>query len=233
MNYKLKLVSLLSVIILLIIHTIAWGQNNLDNIDNYNDSVKTMAIMPFSLNVGRNGLKTDTSALMEKKASIRKSFLLQRNLYKWFEINKKRCKIIFKDTNTTDSLLQKTGLPFDELFRLNEGALCKYLGVDAVIYCTIRMSNPGFNSDSAFLSDVRTQSLTNSIGNDVISFKVGNTITYKLSVFDSTGKETWRHCTVKNANNSDNNSDGLLNAFLYYCYKKLPFMKAITKNDKL
>ena len=208
------------------------GQNNLDNLDSYNDSIKTMAIMPFSLNVGQNGLKTDTTPLMEKKASIKKSFLLQRNLYGWFVINKIKCKISFQDINTTDSLLQKTGLPFEELFRLNEGALCKYLGVDAVVYCNIRMSNPGFNSDSAFLSDVRVQSISNSSGNGVIGFRVGNSITYKLSIFDSAGKEIWRNCIVKDVNNSDNNSDKLLNAFLYYVYKRLPFMKVKPKKEK-
>ena len=197
--------------------TIGLGQYDADKLDSYNDNIKTMAIMPFKLFVGRSGAKADSTPEMEKEATISKAYYLQRKTYEWFINNKRHCTITFQDIDKTDSLLTRTRLSYDALFGLNEGALCKYLGVDGIAYCEIRMSDPNFSTNLIFTDF--------SIPNYLINRKKYTNVTnYVMSIYDKSDEEVWKN-TRTDPDDTNNSSDRLSKTFIRLISPKLPFMK--------
>ena len=229
MTFLLKkyiLATIYSVVVIVSINNKVYSQFNVEKKDNYNDSIKTLAIMPYKLYVGRNGLKTDTTASMEKEATTRKAVYLQNKLYEWFITKKIKCKATIQDVHKTDSLLKKTKLPLDDLFRLNEAALCQYLGVDAIAYCEIRMSNPTFDVASEIKKGVLIGAVSSMSGASFVHKADNNKTTYGISIYDSSGEEIWKYTSrdtdwVDNSNSSDNLSE----RFIKQVGTELPFIK--------
>gem|GEM_PF-2842989 len=221
-KYILSLIYLL--VVIASINNKVYSQFNVEKIDNYNDSIKTIAIMPYKLYVGRNGLKTDTTASMEKEATIMKAFYLQNKLYEWFIIKQKKCKVTIQDVHKTDSLLKKTKLPLDDLFRLNEAALCQYLGVDAITYSEIRMSNPTFDVASEIRKDVLLGAASAMSGGSIFHRADNNKTTYGISIYDVSGEEVWKYTSI-DTDWADNAGDKLSQRFIEQVAINLPFVK--------
>ena len=222
MKYVLALTYFL--VFVLSINNKIYCQYDLDRIDNYNDSIKTMAIMPYKLHVGRNGGSSDTTATLEKDATIRKAYYLQEKLYEWLTSKQKYCKIIFQDVYKTDSLLRRTKLSFDDLLQLNEGALCKYLDVDGITYCEIRMSNPNFEIGNEIRKDVLVGVVSGLVGNTVVKKANKNKTIYRMSIYDKSGNEIWKYTTI-NDDWANNSSDNLSQKFIGEFNYKLPFIR--------
>ena len=221
-KYIVPLIYLL--VVIASINNKVYSQSNVEKIDNYNNSIKTIAIMPYKLYIGRNGLKTDTTASMEKEASIKKAFYLQYKLYEWFITKQKKCKATIQDVNKTDSLLKKTKLPLDDLFRLNEAALCQYLGVDAIAYCEIRMSNPTFDVAGEIRKDVLISAASVMSGGSIFHKTDNNKTTYGVSIYDVSGEEVWKY-TSRDTDWADNAGDKLSQRFIAQVAINLPFVK--------
>lgn len=227
-----KLIPFFLIVASLLFKVDTYGQNYLNNLDNYNDSIKTIAIMPFRLFVGRNGFKTDTTAAMEKDATIKKSYLMQQKLDEWLPKNIKHESVSILDARKTDSLLHRTKLSFDALLGLNAGALCKYLGVDAIGYCEIKMSNPGYDLNDAVSEGLVDAVVSNTIGVSSIKRDKTNNTTYAMYIVDNTGKEVWRYAREIRGFSSSNNADKLLDTFNYYISNKLPFVASNSSSKR-
>ena len=200
------------------------GQNYIDNLDSYNDNIKTIAIMPFKLFVGRNGHLSDTSAEMEKEATTKKAYLLQEKLCVWMSENTKPATVTFQDVAHTDSLLRKTKLGFDALWGLNEAALCRYLGVDAVAYCSIKMSNPNYDFGNELGKGIVGAMVQNATGVSSLYNSSMNTTTYSMKIIDNSGQEVWKYTKEERGYSTNNSVDALRPSFIGNITHKLPFI---------
>ena len=227
-----KLILYCLIVIVFLSNVDTYGQDYKSNLDDYNDSIKTIAIMPFRLFVGRNGAKTDTTAALEKDATIKKSYLMQQKLSDWLPKNIKHQSVSILEASKTDSLLRKTKLSFDALLGLNAGALCKYLGVDAIAYCEIKMSNPDYKFSDVITEDLVDAMVSNTIGISSAKRDKMNNTTYAMRIVDNTGKEVWRHAREIRGYSSSNNADKLFDTFNYYISNNLPFLTSSSSSKR-
>ena len=200
------------------------GQNFKENLNNWRPEINTVALLPFKLWVGRSGDKLDTTVAMENEAKVRKAYAVQKEFYQWIIANHKKCGVTFQDIEVTDSLLHKTKLPLNELFSLNEGALCQYLNADAVAYCEIRMSNPGYNWGDEIGNGLTEAAIYHSSGLWLSGRNHNNRTTYKLSIYDTSGEIIWRR--YENQQDYANNDNVYLDkSFEGFIKLALPFNK--------
>lgn len=202
----------------------AYPQIDIDRFNNFTDSIKTIAILPFKLNFAVINSETDTTDAMKKGAALKTAVYLQNKLYEWFESRQKRSNISFQDVHHTDSLLLKTKLPLADILKLNECALCKYLGVNSIVYCELMYSNP--NSDLG--QEVRKKLTTfcgDIIFDDLFATRKNyEKINYGISIFYTSGEMIYKN-TYKNTQGEAPYIDTLLQKFIRKLCNKLPFIK--------
>ena len=204
----------------------SYSQADIVFIDNYNYSIKTMAIMPCKLYVGKNGGTKDTTAAMEKAATIKKALYIQKQFYNWLVRHQKNSTVTIQDVDKTDSLLNKTKVSYDALFKLNEGALCDYLGVESLAYCDISMSNPGYDIDNEIRKYAENSGISIITGLPFNMTKA-NITTFTISIFENKGEMIWKNIAKVNDLYDTNNTKEKLSEVLIKvsAFKlKLPFL---------
>ena len=146
-------------------------------------------------------------------------------------VNVKPSSVIIQDAAITDSLLHKAKLSFDALFRLNEGALCKYLGVDAVAYCDIKMSNPNYDLGEDVAKEVVDGMLSAASGVTIGQRANNNITTFSMRIIDNTDKEVWKYTSSERWYSHNRSTEKLIESFITNITYKLPFVgsKTISK----
>ena len=219
-------------ILILFISTLAhypsdllYGQYENINTSELSPDIKTIAIFPFKLLVGSVGGKLDTTRELGNQAKGRKCYSVQKDFYKWVLNNKNKMLVDFQDVILTDSLLNKTKLSYDELFQLDGGALCKYLNVDAVAFSEIRFSNPNIHLNDEILNGMVVGAVDLSTGLNLLNKTSKNTVTCRMSIYDSSGALVWRYSKLEKDFIANNDDAALRRIFVYMLQYKFPFMK--------
>ncbi len=113
-----------------------------DNFETSKATVKTLAILPFTVTIDTKRLPKGTTMETLKESEQKTGYDVQGNSYSWFLKRSKDYTVSFQDIDRTNSLLKKAGISYDDISLQDKGELCKLLGVDAVISGRIRMSKP-------------------------------------------------------------------------------------------
>ncbi len=102
---------------------------------------KVLALLPAD---ARFILNTDDKEIIPKEqiddSEVKLSFMIQDELYKWFQKNKKQYQITLLDIKKTNEMLFSKGMTFGQFKQLSKDTLAKILGVDAVVFCNVNLS---------------------------------------------------------------------------------------------
>jgi len=105
---------------------------------------KTVAILPFKVNIDTKNLSKNTTMEMIEKAEQEESLEFQRQLYARFlqRAQEDEYTIGFQDVDQTNALLAKAGITPDSLSMHTRDEIAGVLGVDALISGNIHQARP-------------------------------------------------------------------------------------------
>lgn len=120
---------------------------------NVTKSHKKVAIMPFTVTIDSKNQSKEFTVEMAKKAEKDEGYLFQQQIYAQFlkQHSKGRYTVDFQDVEFTNSLLNKSGISYDNFMSYTKSDLARILGVDAVISGTIKRSKPMSGTGAAVL----------------------------------------------------------------------------------
>lgn len=105
---------------------------------------KTVAILPFKVNIDTKNLSKNTTLEMIAKAEQEESMEFQRQLYARFlqRAQEGEYTVEFQDVDQTNALLAKAGISLDSLSARTRDEIAGVLGVDALISGNIHQARP-------------------------------------------------------------------------------------------
>ncbi len=115
---------------------------------------KTIAILPFKVNIDTAHLPKQVTLEMIAKSEKEESFEFQRQLYARFlqRAQDGEYRVGFQDVDQTNALLSKAGIDPDSLALHTKDEIAKILGVDALVSGTIHQARPPSTGASIALS---------------------------------------------------------------------------------
>jgi hypothetical protein len=109
---------------------------------------KTIALLPASASfILTTKQKSKISQSQIEESELKLGFMVQTELNKWFEKNKKNYTISVQDIKITNELLFAKGMNFKEFLKVSKDSLAKILNVDAVIFCDVELANKFSNTE--------------------------------------------------------------------------------------
>jgi hypothetical protein len=109
---------------------------------------KTIALLPSSASfILTTKQKSKISQSQIEESELKLGFMVQTELNKWFEKNKKNYTISVQDIKITNELLFAKGMSFKEFLKVSKDSLAKILNVDAVIFCDVELANKFSNTE--------------------------------------------------------------------------------------
>ncbi|MFP5040780.1 hypothetical protein [Parasediminibacterium sp. JCM 36343] len=182
--------------------------------------------MPFTLWVGSNANPKQNAANAQREAKEKKAYEIQSLYQKWFAEKEYKYTITIQKARKTDSLLRKANIGYADLYGIDKAALCKYLGVDGVMFGSITMSNPDYDFGTDLGLNAATAIATNS------SFAVGqsaNNVTNSMFIYDTTGQVIWQYKS-KQWGPTNNSATLLANNYFEVVSREFPFRKRKKNN---
>jgi hypothetical protein len=184
-----------------------------DSFEKLSKDHKVIAILPFQTTLKLKSKGSSYSKEQIKDLEHREGVAVQEALESYFlnRKRKKKLKIEFQDINTTNRLLKKAGITFENIDIYAPQELCKILEVDAVI--------SGSLTSRILLSKEVDTSF------DLITYLKGKSdygkIILKLSD-KNTGKLLWRYERTINRK-SGKNTKNIINKMMRMASKKFPY----------
>jgi hypothetical protein len=109
---------------------------------------KTVALLPSSVSFKLNAKqKSKISQEQLDESALKLGFMIQTELNKWFEKNKKNYTISVQDIKMTNELLFSKGMKFKDFLQVSKDSLAKILNVDAVVFCNVELANKYSNTE--------------------------------------------------------------------------------------
>lgn len=110
----------------------------------YQDSHKTVAILPFGVSYDRLKLPKGMTEAAAKEAEKQEGFAMQNELYTRMlnRVQKGEYTVTFQDVAKTNSLISEAGVSYDALKTTDRKKICDLLKVDAVLSGTISREKP-------------------------------------------------------------------------------------------
>ncbi len=109
---------------------------------------KTLALLPAFASFLLS--ETDKNKISQEQindSELKLSFMIQDEMNKWFQKNKKSYRITLLDIKKTNDLLFSKGMSFKTFRELSKDTLAKMLNVDAVVFCNVNLSKKFDNKD--------------------------------------------------------------------------------------
>jgi LysM repeat protein len=129
---------------LLVFFTLILGCLQTRQVSNFKEissNHKTIAILPadatFLINEKE---KRKISEAQLDESELKLGFMIQNEMNKSFSKKAKNYKVSVADIKKTNELLFAKGLSFQEYKMISKDSLAKILNVDAVMYCSVRLS---------------------------------------------------------------------------------------------
>lgn len=173
-------------------------------------TIKTIAILPFTISIDTNNLKNGVTKIGIMKSSDRNCYLFQRALHTWFMKKPQNYNVVFPDIMTINDLLKQDDLA-DSTNVFTKQKLCNALGVDAIIFGNVQIIKPR--------EMVGYEVMRKVVGIDV---SPGDKINLQLNLYNSDGKVLWNQ-TYKGYGNAS--ADVIIDKFLRRTSKTFPFKK--------
>jgi hypothetical protein len=112
---------------------------------------KTIAILPaFVKLLVPADAKSKISREAIEDAQTKLSFIIQNEMYKWFQKNK--YTVAVQDVRYSNNLLFSKGLSFAEYKTIPKDSIAKILGVDVVIFATTDLTKISYKSIDVYLN---------------------------------------------------------------------------------
>lgn len=107
-------------------------------------SHKTLAVLPFQVNIDSKNLSKNVTVEMLEKAEAEEALEFQRQLYARFlqRAQEGEYSVGFQDVDQTNALLLRAGMPLDSLKARTRDEIAKALGVDALVSGSIHQARP-------------------------------------------------------------------------------------------
>lgn len=151
------------------------------NFESSKATVKTLAILPFSVSIDSKRLPKGTTIETLKESQEKTGYDIQNNAYTWFLQRQKDYSITFQDVDKTNALLKKANINYDDIALQDKGELCKLLGIDGVI------------SGKSTLSKPMSEGAAVAVGILVGAWGSTNKTTTTLSIHDTQGGLLWKY----------------------------------------
>lgn len=103
---------------------------------------KTIAILPVDVTVGLMNLPNGSTAKYVKAQERDQAYALQRLMFAVFRDSNERYSVKFQPVETTDALLERHHIGYEDLSAHTKQELASLLGVDAVISTFVTESHP-------------------------------------------------------------------------------------------
>lgn len=180
------------------------------NFESSKGSVKTLAILPFTVSIDSKRLPKGTTIETLKESQEKTGYSIQNNAYTWFLQRGKKYSVTFQDVDKTNALLKKANINYDDIALQDKGELCTLLGVDGLISGKATMSRP--MSEGAAVT----------VGLLIGVWGATNKTTTTLSIHDTKGDLLWKY--DYNASGSVGSStENLTRALMKNASKKFPY----------
>ena len=107
-------------------------------------SHQKVAILPFIVTIDSKNQSKEFTLEVAKKSERDEAYLFQQQMYSRFlkQQAKGMYTVDFQDTEYSNTVLAKSGITYDNISTYTKSDIAKILGVDAVIYGTIKRSKP-------------------------------------------------------------------------------------------
>jgi len=154
-----------------------------EKFSNFQDTHKTVAILPFDVTVDPKNLPKDTDLTAISESEKQESDLFQRQLYSQFleKYQKGKYTIKFQDIDETNVLLRRNDMDDEKALNFTKAEIGNILNVDSVISGTIKRSKP-MKTGAAIASTF------------LLGFGASNEIAVNMSLHDSeTGSLLWSY----------------------------------------
>lgn len=105
---------------------------------------KVLAILPFDVSVSRKKLPKGLTIELLKEMEKDEAYVIQSEIYTYFlkGMSKNKYTIDFQDIDTTNSLLLKAGITFENMRNYSKSELAEILNVDAILSGRVHRSRP-------------------------------------------------------------------------------------------
>ncbi len=112
---------------------------------------KTIAILPAAVKLfGPVDPKKNVSREVIEDAQMKLSFIIQNEMYKWFQKNKYTLAV--QDVRYSNEKLFSKGLTFQDYKKIPKDSIAKILGVDFVVFGITDLSKTSFKRIDVFLN---------------------------------------------------------------------------------
>jgi hypothetical protein len=178
--------------------------------DNSKQTIKTLAILPFSVFIEGKRLPKGMTAETLKESQEKTGYDIQSNAYTWLLKRENEYSVTFQDVDRTNSLLKKSGISFDNIGTYDKGELCKLLGVNGIISGKATMSKP--MSDGAAIA----------MGVLIGAWGATNSTATSLTIHDTSGALLWKY-DYEVSGSLGSSSASLAKALMKNASKKFPY----------
>ena len=187
------------------------------NINTVASTHHTVAILPASVSITLrpNQMKKMSGENLYELAQ-KTGYDVQDKMYGWFlrKGSKFNYSVSFQDINTTNSILNKAGISYEDLKNFDRGELASKLGVDAVLDSRIIMDKP--------MSDGAAIAMQVLIG----TYGTTNHVHTTVNLYDTkSGTLLWKYDHDVNGS-TGSSADQLVNALMRNVSRKLPYRQS-------
>ena len=182
------------------------------NFESSKATVKTLAILPFTVSIDSKRLPKGITLETLKESQEKTGYDIQSHAYTWFLQRQKGYTVTFQDIDRTNALLKKANITFENIALQDKGDLCRLLQVDGII------------SGKAILSKPMSEG-----GAIALYILVGfsgstNKATTAMTIHDASGLLLWKYDYEANGS-IGSSSEGLTKALMKNVSKKFPYKK--------
>lgn len=181
-----------------------------DNFSASKASIKTLAILPFSISIDSKRLPKGVTIETLKQSQEKSGYSMQNTVYTWFLKRHKEYSVEFQDIDKTNALLKKHNISYDNVMFTDKAEIAKLLGVDGVISGKSNMSKP--MSEGAAVA----------VGLLVGAWGATNKTEVTLTIHDKNSKLQWKY-DYQASGSVGSNSESLGNALMKNASKKFPY----------
>jgi hypothetical protein len=181
-----------------------------DNFEANRYKVKTLAIIPFTINIDTKRLPKNVTIESVRQSEEKTGFSMQNSVYSWFLKRHKDYTTEFQDIDKTNALLKRNNITYEDLIVTDKAELCKLLGVDGIVSGKATMSKPMSEGGAVAL------------GLLVGVWGATNKTDVSITIHDKTANLQWKY-DYQASGSIGSSTESLTNALMRNASKRFPY----------
>lgn len=183
------------------------------DLENSKPTMKTIAIIPFSVSNDIKRFPKGTSIESLKQEEDKAGFEMQEKSYSWLLQRQNNYTVSFQDIYKTNVTLKKQNINNENINLIDKGELCKILGVDGIISGRITIQKL-MSEGGAIATTILFGGFSGSTSKSTAS----------LSIHNGLGVLLWKYDNEINGTLGFN-PESLVNSLFNEASKKFPYVK--------